>query len=179
MLENLYEFRQELLSYNLIFAYNGPLSHQLMVEIGDTLKTKLQLDEISKSAITKIFSILIEKTQNIIHYSAEKISKKENMLSMGSIAVGFKDNHYFVICGNLIENKHTYPLEAKLSKLQKMDKNEIKQYYKEQRKRDVDDRSKGAGLGLIEMARKAGSPIEFYFRPVDSKFTFFSVKTTI
>jgi len=179
MLENLYEFREQLLSQNLIFCYTGPLSHDLMAEIGDTLRTKMKLDEVSKSAITKVFSILIEKTQNIIHYSAEKISRKEHLISLGSIAVGFDDGHYFVLCGNMIENSDVDRLEKKLTLLQTMNKDEIKKYYKEKRKSEPESGSKGAGLGFIEMARKAGRPIEYNFNQIDSEVTFFSVKTTI
>ncbi|HHC24848.1 MAG TPA: hypothetical protein ENK58_05450 [Desulfobacterales bacterium] len=60
-----------------------------------------------------------------------------------------------------------------------MSQDELRKYYKEQRRKKPDARSKGAGLGFIEVARKAGRPIAFDFRKADGDFYFFSIKTVI
>jgi hypothetical protein len=39
--------------------------------------------------------------------------------------------------------------------------------------------SRGAGLGFIDMAKKASKPIEFDFRKLNENFSFFSMKTVI
>jgi len=183
MPDSLYDFKKNLNEKGIFFCLSGPISQALLVELGDTLKQKMQLDEASSSTVLRVFSMVVEKAQNIIHYSAEKIpstdSTEQDELKLGIIAVGYKDNHYFVSCGNLLENKNVEKLREKLTRLQKMNKEEIKQYYKEQRKKGGDEGSKGAGLGLIEIARKADKPIEFDFKKIDEKFSFFSSKIVI
>ena len=79
----------------------------------------------------------------------------------------------------MIENDKVERLRKKLTKLQKMDKEELKQYYREQRKKEPEAESKGAGLGFIEMAKRASRPIEFEFEQIDAKRSFFSLKTVI
>jgi len=60
-----------------------------------------------------------------------------------------------------------------------MDRSELKQYYKEKRRNETPESSKGAGLGFIELARKSVKPIEFDVQKIDDEFSFFSLKTTI
>ncbi len=184
MLYELYDFKKDLNRKGIFFCFSGPVSQDLLVEIGATLKQKMILEETQNATAIRVFSMVVEMAQNIIHYSAEKCPKdgfsgKEDELSIGILAVGYEDGHYFVLCGNMIRNDCVERLREKLTKIQKMDKEELKKYYKEQRKKGPDDGSKGAGLGFIDMAKKASRPLEFDFRTIDENFSFFSTKTVI
>ncbi len=184
MVDNLYAFREDLSREGIFFCFSGPISQDLLVEIGATLKQKMKLEEASNSTVIRVFSMVIEKAQNIIHYSAETIQKneaekQEEELKHGIIAVGCENGNYFVMCGNMIRNEEVGKLRSKLVKLQKMNKDDLKKYYKEQRRKEPEESSKGAGLGLIEVAKKAGRPIEFNFKKIDDSFSFFSTKTVI
>jgi hypothetical protein len=182
MTESLYTFKEDLEKKGVFLCFSGPISHDLMVEMGDILKLKMQLQEENISTILKVFSLLIEQTQNIIFYSAETIPESENsndILHLGIISVGYVDNCYFVQGGNKVKNNDVKRLKEILSMLQKMSKEEIKRYYREQRKLKTPATSKGAGLGFIEVARKSSKPIEYNFKKIDDQFSFFSLKTTI
>ena len=182
MLENLYSLKILLDQEGLFFCFSGPLSQTLLIEIGDVLKNRMKSKEADHSTILKVFSVFIEQAQNIIHYSAEKIitSPSQNFgLSHGVVAVGHDQTHYYVVCGNLLKNESVDKLRNLLTRLQNMSKEELKEYYKEQRKKPAPQESKGAHLGLIELARKAAKPIEFHFHPVNEQDTFFSLKTEI
>lgn len=182
MLDNLYSFKTELNRRGIFFCFSGPLSQELLVEIGDTLRNKMKQEEASSSTILKVFSVFVEQAQNIIHYSAERIppeSSDNPPLSSGIIVVGSEDQHYYVLCGNLIVNEAVATLREQLTRLQQMNKDELKRYYKEQRKKDAPESSKGAGLGFIELARHSVTPLEFNFQQVDDNFSFFSLKTAI
>ena len=39
--------------------------------------------------------------------------------------------------------------------------------------------SKGASLGLVEMARRSGYPIEFAFEEINHEHTFFCIKAIV
>lgn len=171
MMNDLYGLKKEFNEKGIFLTFSGPLSQELMVEIGRTLKQKMQMEEVSKTTVVRVFSMVIENAQNIIHYSAEE--------SLGIITVGREGDHFLVSCGNMVENDKVEKLRARLTKLQKMDQKELKKYYKEKRKQGPDEGSKGGGLGFIEMARKASQPIAFYFKKIDEELSFFSVKVTI
>lgn len=182
MLTNLYHFKNELDKQGIFLGFTGPISQELLVEIGDTLKNKIKLEETTSSSTkTKVFSMLIEQAQNIIHYSAEKVQPDHSpsTLSSGIIVVGYNNSHYYVLCGNRVNNDNVEQLRDKLTFLQNMNKEELKRYYREQRKQNAPSNSKGAGLGFIELARKSVKPIEFHFQSIDEQFSFFSLKTYI
>jgi len=182
MTKSLYTFKENLAKKGVFLCFSGPISHDLMVEMGDVLKLKMQLQEENISTILKVFSLLIEQTQNIMFYSAETIPEPENAnnkLHLGIITVSYFNNSYFVQGGNKVKTSDVSRLEEKLSKLQKMSKEEIKEYYRAQRRLTSPKTSKGAGLGFIEVARKSSKPIEYHFKKIDDQFSFFSLKSTI
>ena len=180
-LENLYQLKKELQTQGILFNFSGPISQTLLLEIGDTLRNKMELDKTSPSTVLKVFAMLVEQTQNIIHYSAEKrtAAHSKESVSDGLIVVGIEKERYYVLCGNTVYNRNVNNIHNQLTQLQNMDKNELKQYYKEQRRKTTSVESKGAGLGFIELARRSVTPIEFNFQNVDDRFSFFSLKTSV
>jgi hypothetical protein len=60
-----------------------------------------------------------------------------------------------------------------------MSKDELKALYKEQLRAEPEEGSKGAGLGFMEIARRASKPIEFDFADIDSTYAFFALKASI
>jgi hypothetical protein len=181
MLANLHELKTALDQQGIFFCFGGPMSQELMVGIGDTLRNKMKLDEANSSTIVKVFSMFVEQSQNIIHYSVEKTPVDEDKaeLSSGIIGVGYNSGHYYVLCGNRVNNESVASLYEQLTKLQSMSKDELKRYYKEKRRKGSRPESKGAGLGFIELARKSVKPIEFNVKKIDDQFSFFSLKTVI
>ncbi|MDM8551247.1 SiaB family protein kinase [Desulfobacterales bacterium HSG2] len=171
MVNYLYALKKNFSRRGIFFSFSGPLSQEVMVEIGSTLKQKMKLEEASKTTVIRVFSMVVENAQNIIYYSAEE--------SHGIITVGSENEHYFVLSGNMVENEKVEGLNKKLTKLRTMNRDELKKYYKKKRKTGPDEGSKGGGLGFIEMARKASRPIEFSFKKINEKFSFFSVKIVI
>ncbi|MDM8566640.1 SiaB family protein kinase [Candidatus Halobeggiatoa sp. HSG11] len=181
MLSNLHELKIMLNQQGLFFCFGGPISQELMVGIGDTLRNKMKFDDADSKTIVKVFSMFVEQSQNIIHYSAEKTppGSEKAELSNGIIGVGYDNDYYYVSCGNMIHNEAVDSICEQLTRLQVMDRDELKRYYKERRRKDSHKDSKGAGLGFIELARKSVKPIEFNVQKVDENFSFFSLKTTI
>ncbi len=180
LLEDLYLFKEELGEPGLFFCLSGPISQNLMADIGSALERKMSLADTGKSTATRVFSMVVENAQNIIHYSAEKMRTGENSeVSVGIITVGFENGHYFVLSGNLVENEKIDKLRGNLKLLQNMNKNELKKYYRKKLKDGPHEDSKGAGVGFIEMAKKANAPFEFDFRKIDDRFSFFALKIIV
>jgi hypothetical protein len=167
----------------VVFCFSGPISQVMLESIGDVLRRKMKHDLIVFSTIHKVFSVFIEQAQNILSYSAEVVVTKEertNEIRAGVLMVGHEDGHYYVCCGNYIASENAKRLAEQLAMLQQLDGKELKQLLKKQLREEPSPGSVGAGLGFIEIARRATRPIEFEIRPVeDSELSFFMIKTTI
>ncbi|MBF0565834.1 MAG: hypothetical protein HQK89_11370 [Nitrospirae bacterium] len=166
-----------------VFLYfNGRISHDLLIQLGDTLKQELKREEVESNTIVKVFSMFIEQMQNVVRYSAPgetNVPPAPAHFQVGVVSVGYDGNYYFVASGNRVPATDVNRIREKLEKIRSMDKDQLKVYYKEMRKKDIPEDSVGAGLGFIEMARKADKPLEFEFSELNDRESFFSLITLI
>lgn len=183
MIQNVYQYQEDMKKQGVYFSVTGPFSHILMEGIADTLRQKMKRERIKKTVMMNVFSVVVEMVQNIIRYSAETIpgdivAEEYPEIRIGTLIIGCKDNQYYVISGNCVKNSDIEPLREKLTLLCNMTKEELKAHYREVRKtgRFLNGR---AGLGLIEMGRKANKPIEFSFDQIDDRISFFSISVII
>jgi len=168
----------------IIFCFCGSVSQSVVEGIGETLWQRLEMEGTEISTIGRVFPIFVEQMQNIVSHSAEKVSSDRDggeEIRFGIMIVGRScDGRFFVRCGNYVEKPNAELLRKKLEDIGKMDKDQLKARYKEQRRQTKDQgKSKGAGLGFIDIARRATEPIEFEIVPVDEERSFFSMTTTV
>jgi len=181
MLSSLYKLKKTLSKDRILFCFSGPTTHDILISIGDTLKKRMGREAVKSSTVNKVFSVFVEQVENIVRYSDEKVRYGDNPegVSYGIVAVGKEDNKYYVSCGNMVKTSKTDSIKNKITYIQKLDKKQLKKYYKEKRRKGSDEDSKGAGIGLIEIARRATEKIEFHINQVDDQYSFFSIKAVI
>jgi len=177
------ELYTNLMSEGIIFCFCGSVSQSIVEGIGETLWQRMELEGAQTSTIGKVFPIFVEQMQNILTYSAEKICSDKNggeELRFGIVTVGKAEGRFYVCCGNYVDGRAAEILATRLSELQTMNKEQLKELYKQQRKiATLEGKSTGAGLGFIDMARRASKPLEFDLISVDDNRLFFSMTTTI
>lgn len=178
-----YNLRGQLRSSGIVFAYSGYVTESILAGVGDALKHKLVSDEINRTTMRSVFAVFVEQMQNIIRYSAEKLDPvtgaEDEELRYGILTIGNENGRHIVQAGNLLAREDMQRMKDRLTQLQAMSKDELKSAYKTQLKSDQDPDSKGAGIGLIEIARRATEPIEFDFLDVDDGKVFFALKAII
>ena len=181
MMHEIQGFYEQLKRDGIIFSFSGPVSQSLLEGIGQTLRQKMSLEDTSTNVTQKVFSIFVELMQNVINYSAERFTcgEEDHEISFGVLIIGKDGDRFYIQCGNYIEPQQEAGLREQLTTIQSMDKDALKQYYKEQRRKEKAATSKGAGLGFIEMARKASEPISFEIAPTSEGKPFFVVNAII
>ena len=184
----LMDLRSMLHTQGVIFAYSGYVTEPVLSGVGEALKQKLTIDDADTKTLRSVFAVFVEQMQNIIRYSAEKahpapLPKSERGALMeiryGILTIGREGDGYVVCAGNLIQQSDVERLRERLNRIRGMSKEELKALYKEKLRADPEQGSKGAGLGFIEVARRATQPIEFDFAEVDDGHAFFALKATI
>ena len=179
---NLLELKGSLDKKGIFLYFYGPVSQELLVQLGGMLKQKMKTAEVKSNTILKVFSMLVEQAQNVIHYAsagdAENAPEAENS-RQGALAVGYDGEDFFVASGNEVEQAEVGAIREKLEKIRVMDRDQLKALYKEIRRSEITENSKGAGLGLVEMARHADKPIEYEFTPLNDQVSFFTLVTLI
>ncbi|MBI2235523.1 MAG: hypothetical protein HYU60_00950 [Magnetospirillum sp.] len=186
MLAQLYRtFKKELDDRGIIFSFSGYLSEGILYSLGEALRQKMVIEDADITTVKKVFSVFVEQAQNIIRYSADKLHAGSSPggrnveLSSGMIAIGTEGGRFFIVCANTMRGSDVPKLKGRLDQLQAMSPEKIKAFYKEQLREAPDEDSKGATIGLIEIARRASEPIQFDFEPADGDTTFFCLKVLI
>jgi len=177
------KFKDVLDEQGILFSFSGYISEGILYSLGEALRQKMTLEDTNINTVKKVFSVFVEQSQNIIRYSAEKVGgqggKQQVELSSGMVTIGSEQGRFFIVCGNIILAEDMPRLRERLELLQSMDKDAIKQYYKEQLREAPEEQSRGATIGLIEIARRASQPLEFDFDAIDGDKYFFCLKVSI
>lgn len=179
----LFDIRTVLRKQGIIFAYSGYVTETVLMGVGDAIKQKLLLDDADTKTLRSVFAVFVEQMQNMIRYSAEKVppSDTESPIEIryGILTIGREGDDYVIHAGNLVARSEVERLRERLSQIRGMNKEELRALYKEQLRSGPEEGSKGAGLGFMEIARRASKPIEFDFADVDDEHAFFALKASV
>jgi hypothetical protein len=188
MLANdLFELRSQLREAGVILAYCGYVTEPVLTGVGEALKQKLAIEDMDTKTARSVFAVFVEQMQNIIRYSAEKEPPGPPVESAGAgrairygiVTIGRNDRGFVVKAGNLVDRSDVARLRSRLERIQRADRAELKALYKEQLRAEPEATSKGAGVGIIEIARRASRPIGFDFVDLDERYAFFALEAEI
>ena len=179
MLFNMLEYCKMLEKNNLSIIYSGPLWDGGIEGIAEVLKKRMVFDELTLSASQAVFSVFVEQVNNMLMYSKDRDDATPDV-PKGSFILGKEGKTYFLQSGNAMKKENEAFVRDRIDYLNTLDKKELRQYYKEMiKKENAGPESRGAGLGLIEIARRASSPIKYEFTPLDEKLCFFTMYVEI
>ena len=155
-----------------LLCFNGPISRSLIEEIGNALKNYLNAEHARPAEAMDVFSVYIEMIQNIRQYAAQNGDTD----AAATVVIGRRDES-----GNLVKAEDGRSLVARIQQLAALDKAALKAEYKTQlHKPRTPGVASGAGLGLIDIARRAGAPLEASLTPAAGEGqAFFSLSVVI
>ncbi|HET7776416.1 MAG TPA: biofilm regulation protein kinase SiaB [Azospira sp.] len=161
----------------IMLCFNGPITATLIEEIGTALRKHMEGLEESPSSVSDVFSVYIEMTQNIRRYTQNRPDLARETASV--FVSRNEEGHYVVSAGNMVEAADGAALVARVAQLAQLDKDGLKAAFKTQLRQPRDELAGSAGLGFIDMARKASCPLECSLRPLDGQRAFFSLRVVL
>lgn len=174
---DLYELREIFDSQHIMVCFNGPINAALIEEIGRALRDYLNHQQETPSAVADIFAVYIEMTQNIRRYA--DMHSQLHGASSAAIIVSREGGHYVVSAGNVVTAADGVALQSRVTELAAMDAAELKKQFKAQLRQPREYLQGSAGLGLIDMARKASQPLSATLRSIDATRSFFSLRVVL
>lgn len=175
------ELQQLLQREGILISFSGKLSQGLIEEYGQAVKTYMEIEERPHDEVYNVFSIFIEQTQNIKNYCTRKRdSERYEQISQSCIVtIGRNEEGYYIWAGNVVEREDLAPIVSRLNEMSGLDKAGLKKLYKESLRRELPEGAGSAGLGLIDMARKANRPLEFSIDELDDGLSFITLKAVV
>lgn len=172
---DLFEYYKQARDNNILISFKGALSQEILVEMGGFIKQKISLSK----KIKKIFAVFVEMAQNIMHYSEEREQIDDKKSGVGMILFTESKGYFHVFSGNLIKSDNARGISEKIDNINSLTTEELKEAYAEQRRKPVEEGSKGAGLGLMEIVRKANDSIDYKISYIDDRISFLELSVKI
>lgn len=175
---DLLRLKEDFTERGILISFNGPFSHSIIVEIGDAAKSYLEGAMLGSGSVTDVLAVYIEQTQNVRNYI---ISRDLRSLGRDSaiVIISNSEGLYTVSSGNHIRRSDVPALTARLDEVNSLDKEGLKRRYKEELRRDRGPEARGAGVGIIDMARRSSARLEYRFQGMDGDFDFFTLTATV
>ena len=131
----------------------------------------------------KDFNVLVECLQNLYHHIDD--FDKDNFLDASGnkksaiFSISRNEDAYNIVTGNFIYTKNVEEVSKKIDHINSLDRDQLKAYYKEVLNNGVLSKKGGGGLGLIDIARRSGSKLDYNIREINEGFSFFTLTVKI
>lgn len=174
----IYDLHRTMMSQNLILVYQGDFTQETTKSILTMAERNLDSSGEDSTIKRKVFNVMVEALQNIVKHSDELVDG-ETRSHAAIFLIGREPNRYSIMSGNPIRKTNVDSLQKKLDQINTLDKDGLKELYKEIIKNTTISDKGGAGLGFIDMARKSGSKLEFSFPEMNTEYCFFCLKVNV
>ncbi len=159
-----------------ILHCKGSLSFESIASLLNELKSKKQQYEIKVVVYKKLLSLIIESLENMLKYEDYyKDFVQENPEFMPEFRLEKDGKNFMISTMNPILNKHIKELKGKIDKVNGLDLEGLKTYYRSTITNGRFTPKGGAGLGFIEMAKITMSNLEYDFKKINRKYSVFKL----
>lgn len=178
MLDTLNRFKNLNESDELLLAYQGNITDSLTNNLLALAENKLAMVEYNSRTKKKVFNILVEVLQNIYH-NQEEIKDSAETFQEILVMVIKNGTAYEVISGNFIKEQNTDHLKKRIEEINHLSNDELRAKYRSKLDEGVFSETGRAGLGIMDMVRKSGQPLQFGFKSINDKYAYFSLQVNI
>ena len=156
-LKKILKFKRELRNDLISLYYAGKFSDQFT-----DLMIQLTQHEEHEDIKNNLSYLMVEVFQNIVRYKKDEKSKYE-IFGLRSI-----EDNLHIFSSNVVDVSSYSLLKEKLQNINEKEPDDLKKLYLEILKAGVFGKKGGAGLGLLQMARRSSNPIQYDFSAINN-----------
>jgi hypothetical protein len=177
MATSFFELLKQMDAQHIVVAYSGVVDEKLLEAVYSMMDRHLEENKTPGDKRKKFFHVLVESLQNVFHHHSDLNSNGRHFHS--GFIIKSNDNIYTIITGNHINSQSVTRLKEKLELVNSLSAAELRTHYQQSLAGAELSEKGGAGLGIIEMARKSGNKLKYEFTNVDNEYSFFTLEITI
>lgn len=178
-LKFVHELHKILLKKDIILVYEGEVDQSITKAFTSLVERHLSGSEQSFTIKKRVYHVIVECLQNICKHSDNMLTGEAISPGEGVFVVARDKGNYIVISGNAVYANRIEALTESIDYINSLEIAELKDYYKTQLKESRLSEKAGAGLGLIDIARKTERKINYIIEPINDHAAFFIMKLTI
>jgi anti-sigma regulatory factor (Ser/Thr protein kinase) len=176
-LDSLTQLFQEMKDHHPCFNFRGKFEDRFTNAILDIANTAMEAQKHSVMVNRKLSFLLIECFQNVVRHGQKTAvtvtQKDEGMFGFRNLEDAFVINSI-----NFIEKNDKVGLRSQVEEINALDSAGLRSLYKKNLHNNDLSAKGGAGLGLIELARKSGNQLLYQFEDSINNYTLFHQQIT-
>lgn len=178
---DVYDFYKKMEDEKIILSFKGEFTSDLLTSILHILESRMRKLEITRQKQKRIFNVLVECFQNLYHHIEDQSEDPTEVSFQKSalIMVKYTGDKFIIRTGNHLNNELIPDLKRKLAMVNALNNDELRELYQTKLKYDQRSQKGTAGLGLIDIARKSGSKLEYDFLKIDENSSFFCLNVVV
>ena len=166
--------RDKMMKENILFVYRGVVTNENSVPLLMLLEKEMENSEFGFVGRKRLFMFVLESLQNVSRHSDQSLHTNMSLVIYSKTPGG-----YSVTTGNVIATANINNLKTRLDEINKLEPDEIRTVYRNMLSSSEFSSKGGAGLGLIEMAKKTGNKLDYDFVPLDEDNSYFILSKTV
>lgn len=159
--------------------YKGEVTHNLITHLLESFEERLEEVEPHRALRKKCFNIATECIENLRYHATYPSNGKSanlfiNNMKASLVMVTTDPEHYTFLTCNYIKSSEQKTISDKIDKVNSMDSHGLREYYKNTMANDSISEKGTAGLGFIDIARKANNKLNYEFQKVNDELTYYT-----
>jgi len=159
-----------------LLRYFGPLNYEEIGFLLNRMAAMLDKRGLNITVRKKVYAAMVESLENIYKHQ-DHIDEDKIYLPKFSLDIDTKSLSMFV--SNSILNHKVSLLKSKLDKVNSLDKDGLKDLYKNTILSGNVSPKGGAGLGIINIAKVSENKINYTFTTINDKYSYFTLNILI
>lgn len=166
--------RDRMTRKRLMFVYRGVVTSINSLSLLMLLEKEMESSDFSIAGRKRLFMFVLESLQNVSRHAG-----RDDYAGMSVVAYSKTDNGYSVATGNVIRAESVPELRTRLRQINRLDPAHIRDMYRKMLNNAEFSNKGGAGLGLIEMAKKTGNRLDYDFIKMNDKYYYYVLSKTV
>ena len=168
------------MSSQSILSYRGPLSFSTIEWLLSEFKLAVPEHNISFTTYKKMISVMIEALENVSKYSDQLLCDDERPEAFcPSCQITCNDTLIVMETSNPVKKQEVVALKSRIDQVNSHDGNALRELYKSTITDGQFSSKGGAGLGFIEMAKTAGSKLEYNFEILSREYSLYTLRVSM
>lgn len=160
----------------VLFDFKGEIDNQVLKHILKSMDDRMEQLGEDRFMRKKINSILIECLQNLIFHAEKATNDSQNP----ALRITRDGKRYQITTHNLIKQEKKPQLIGYIDKINAMNEDDLRNYYQEVLTNGKFNPQGGAGLGIINIARKTKEhKLTYQFHPSTEPYMMFEMNITV
>lgn len=160
------------------FCYRGPFMDRFTNTILEISEGAMMSQQQAPTMTRKVSFLLVECFQNILRHGETVAESEQNLTDDGLFAFQDLGKQFIINSINFIQSEDSAHLRELVDAVNALDTKELKALYLQQLNQTEMSSKGGAGLGLIELARKSGQNLLYEINPVNDAISIFEQQVT-